>query len=67
MVLPVERSCQALPTIPNHTPTIESKPRISRRANGNGKCADSNLLGTHNVFSHCMMPSGICSEWAATY
>ena len=42
------------------TPTIASKPRISRRANGNGKCADSNLPGTHNVFSPSMMPSEIC-------
>jgi transposase-like protein len=49
------------------TPTIASKPRISRRANGNGKCADSNLPGTHNVFSPFMMPSEICSEWAVTY
>jgi hypothetical protein len=41
--------------------TIASKPRISRRANGNGKCADSNLPGTHNVFSPSMIPSEICS------
>jgi transposase-like protein len=41
--------------------------RISRRANGNDKCADSNLPSTHNVFSPSMMPSEICSMWADTY
>jgi putative transposase len=40
---------------------------ISRRANGNGKCAGLNLLGTRNDFSHSMMLSAICSEWAAAY
>ena len=54
-------------TLWTDTPTIELKSRISQPANGNGKCADSNLRGTRNGFSRSLMPSRICSEWAATY
>jgi hypothetical protein len=45
---------------------IEPKSHISRPADGNGKCADSNLRGRHNAFSRSMMRSGTCSEWADT-
>ena len=48
------------------TPTIESKLPISRPANANGKCVDSNLPGTPNGFFHFMAPSRISSGWAAT-
>ena len=44
-----------------------SKLPISRLANANGKCADSNLPGTPNGFSHSMMPYRISPEWVATY
>jgi hypothetical protein len=47
--------------------TIEPKPRISRPADGNGKCADSNPPRRHNGFSYSMLPSRICFEWAATH
>jgi putative transposase len=40
---------------------------ISRRANENGKCADSNPHGTPSGFSRSTIPSRIYSEWAGTY
>jgi DDE domain len=40
---------------------------ISQPANGNGKWADSNLLGTRNDFPRSTMLSGTSSNWAGTY
>jgi putative transposase len=45
-------------------PIIESKPRISPRVNGNGKCAASNLLDMPNGSCPFTASSRTYSEWA---
>jgi hypothetical protein len=64
MLLPVERSCQALPTIPNNMPTIGPKFRISPLGCENDKCADSNHPDKLNAFYHSTVSSGICLHCA---
>ena len=61
-----QASARTRTTIPNVTPTIEWRPRISRRATENGKCVDSSLPIRPNGFFPSMAWSTICSDSDAT-